>query len=83
MKLITEGDINSYYLQTLCMLFFPRAKFSNTELIGPDTPVAIVKVSSDDTTAYAEASLTMGSRTVLKYHSEKFKDGEPEKNTKS
>ena len=83
MKLITEGDINSYYLQTLCMLFFPRAKFSNTELIGPDTPVAIVKVSSDDKTAYAEASLTMGSRTVLKYYSESFKENEPQKNTKS
>ena len=83
MKLITEGDINSYYLQTLCMLFFPRAKFSNTELIGPDTPVAIVKVTSDDKTAYAEASLTMGERTVLKYHSENFSDKEPAKNTKS
>lgn len=83
MKLITEGDINSYYLQTLCMLFFPRAKFSNTELIGPDTPVAIVKVKSDDKTAYAEASLTMGERTVLKYHSQDFRPDEPEKNTKS
>ena len=83
MKLITEGDINSYYLQTLCMLFFPRAKFSNTETIGPDTPVAIVKVSSDEKTAYAEASLTMGARTVIKYHSEDFSDNEPKKNVKS
>lgn len=83
MKLITEGDINSYYLQTLCMLFFPRAKFSSSEIIGPDTPVAIVKVSSDDKTAYAEASLTMGSRTVIKYYSEDFKENEPDKNTKS
>ncbi|MBO4423009.1 MAG: coproporphyrinogen dehydrogenase HemZ [Clostridia bacterium] len=83
MKLIIEGDINSYYLQTLCMLFFPRAKFSNTESIGPETPVAIVKVSSDENTAYAEASLSMGGRTVLKYHSENFSPDVPKKNTLS
>ena len=83
MKLITEGDINSYYLQTVCMLFFPRAKFSNTETINADTPVAIVKVSSSEKTAYAEASLTMGERTVLKYYSEDFTENVPKQNTKS
>ncbi|MBO4869744.1 MAG: coproporphyrinogen dehydrogenase HemZ [Clostridia bacterium] len=83
MKLITEGDINQYYLQTLCMLFFPRAKFSNTEKLGPDTPVAIVKVTSDETTAYAEASLALGSRSVLKYHSENYRPDEPAQNTRS
>ena len=65
------------------MLFFPRAKFSKTEKITPDTPVVIVKVSSDDRTAYAEASVTLGNRTVIKYHSEDFTDNEPQKNTKS
>lgn len=65
------------------MLFFPRAKFSNTETITTDTPVAIVKVSEDDSTAYAEASVTMGERTVLKYHSEAFCAAEPRKNTVS
>lgn len=83
MKLITEGDINPYYLQTLCMLFFPRAKFSASEKIGPDTPVAIVKVTSDNNTAYAEASLTLGSRSVLKYHSENYNPSEPGRNTRS
>ena len=83
MKLITEGDINGYYLETLCMLFFPRAKFSRSEKITPDIPVVIVKVSSDDRTAYAEASVTLGSRTVIKYYSEDFTDNEPQKNTKS
>ncbi len=83
MKLITEGDINAYYLQTLCMLFFPRAKFSKSEKITADTPVVIVKVSSDDNTAYAEASVTVGNRTVIKYHSEDFSESEPRQNTKS
>ena len=83
MKLITEGDINAYYLETLCMLFFPRAKFSRSEKITPETPVVIVKVTADNRTAYAEASVTLGPRTVIKYHSEDFKDGEPAKNTKS
>lgn len=30
MKLIINGDFNKYYLQTLCMLFVPGAKFSET-----------------------------------------------------
>lgn len=83
MKLITEGDINQYYLQTLCMLFFPRAKFSSTEKIGPDTPVAIVKVTSSENTAYAEATLMLGERSVLRYHSEDYTPGVPAQNTRS
>ena len=27
MKLILDGNINVYYVQTLCMIFFPGAKF--------------------------------------------------------
>ncbi|MFA6947825.1 MAG: coproporphyrinogen dehydrogenase HemZ [Eubacteriales bacterium] len=41
MKLIINGnvEINKYYAQTLCMIFFPGAKFSETEEITDTTPV--------------------------------------------
>ena len=31
MILHINGDINRYYVQTLCMIFFPGAKFSQNE----------------------------------------------------
>ncbi len=39
MKLILNGDINVYYIQTLCMIFFPGAKFGTEEQNNPDAPV--------------------------------------------
>ena len=38
MKLFVDGDINAYYVQTLCMLFFPGAKFAENEPDTPETP---------------------------------------------
>ena len=40
MILRTEGEINPYYVQTLCMLFFPGAKFGQEEKPGPGVPEA-------------------------------------------
>ncbi|MBQ8342266.1 MAG: coproporphyrinogen dehydrogenase HemZ [Clostridia bacterium] len=34
MKLYINGDINEYYVQTLCMIFFPGEKFSGEEIEG-------------------------------------------------
>ena len=31
MYLVINGDLNKYYMQTLCMLFFPGATFSEDE----------------------------------------------------
>ncbi len=38
MKLILEGNINAYYIQTLCMIFFPGAKFGAEAANNPDAP---------------------------------------------
>ena len=38
MKLILNGDINVYYIQTLCMIFFPGAKFGAEEQSNPNAP---------------------------------------------
>ena len=44
MKLFIEGDINPYYVQTLCLLFFPGAKFSQDELLTEDSDVLSLKM---------------------------------------
>nr|MBQ4317892.1 hypothetical protein [Clostridia bacterium] len=57
MKLYIEGDINRYYVQTLCMIFFPGAKFSENEPDTPETPTVSVSVCYDDHTAHAKACI--------------------------
>ena len=48
MILRVEGDINKYYVQTLCMVFFPGATFGENELPGPDIPEVFVSVYKDE-----------------------------------
>lgn len=46
MRLYIDGPVNKYYAQTLCMIFFPGAKFSEDEEITDETPqmwVSMVK----------------------------------------
>ena len=38
MRLYIEGPVNKYYIQTLCMIFFPGSKFSEDEPVTEDTP---------------------------------------------
>ncbi len=44
MILRINGDINQYYVQTLCMVFFPGAKFNEEANRDPDTPRVTVSV---------------------------------------
>ena len=48
MILHLTGEINRYYVQTLCMVFFPGAKFSESEEITPETPIVSLSVSDVD-----------------------------------
>lgn len=50
MKLIISGnvEINKYYAQTLCMIFFPGAKFSETEEITDKTPIVTLTAEQID-----------------------------------
>lgn len=43
MILRINGDINPYYVQTLCMVFFPGAKFGTTD-VTPQTPRVTVSL---------------------------------------
>ena len=58
MKLTVTGDINAFYVQTLCMIFFPGEKFVENQEITEDTPVMEVSVKNGETGSYARAKLT-------------------------
>lgn len=52
MILHAEGEINRYYLQTLCMVFFPGATFGENETPREDVPEVFVSVYPDGDLAY-------------------------------
>ena len=45
MILNVKGDINRYYVQTLCMIFFPGATFGENEVGGEGVPEVSVNLS--------------------------------------
>ena len=48
MILHINGDINRYYVQTLCMIFFPGSTFPDDEKPADDVPELTVKVSKTE-----------------------------------
>lgn len=75
MKLFIDGDINSYYVQTLCMLFFPGAKFSQEEELTENSDVLslTMRTSDEGVTAYAE--MRSGGKSVKKERFEPYREG--------
>lgn len=72
MKLILDKNISKYYLQTLCLLFFPGAKFSESEVVTPDTPIVEVRLNNEEDGAVCTATVTVGDKSVTKTHKELF-----------
>ena len=70
MKLTVNGDINEYYVQTLCLLFFPASKFSKCDTAPEGSPEAIVDITSDENGVTATVSLSSGGKSVTKSYSE-------------
>jgi len=60
MKLITSGEVNPYYVQTLCLIFFPGAKFAEDEEVTSDTPVVTVDAQNTDLGVQAKVSIRIG-----------------------
>ncbi len=58
MRLHLEGNINTYYVQTLCMIFFPGSKFSEGAQADSASPALSLRVVEEEQgcTAYAEMS---------------------------
>ena len=49
MKLSISGNINSYYVQTLCMIFFPGEKFSDTSPEDPEVASPELSLALEET----------------------------------
>ncbi|MBE6693346.1 MAG: coproporphyrinogen dehydrogenase HemZ [Ruminococcaceae bacterium] len=66
MKLYIDGPINKYYVQTLCMIYFPGSKFSDDEEVGENTPQLWVSLNrnEDGTGVDVTARLTLGDRSA-------------------
>ena len=62
MKLYIDGDIGRYYVQTLCLIFFPGAKFPENEAAGPETDVVSLKLETGAEFYKAYADIYSGGR---------------------
>ena len=52
-----NGDINRFYVQTLCLIFFPGAKFSESEELTENTTVVDVAVRDNETNIYSRVDI--------------------------
>ena len=63
MKLILDGNINVYYVQTLCMIFFPGEKFGAAEQNVPGAPELCLRLYERDGGLEAVATVTVDGKT--------------------
>ncbi|MBR7098498.1 MAG: hypothetical protein IKC59_03705, partial [Clostridia bacterium] len=64
MKLHLEGNINTYYVQTLCMIFFPGSKFSEDATADPNAPELSLRVLEENEGCRAYAILSADGKQV-------------------
>ena len=64
MKLILDTDVNINYIQTLCMIFFPGAKFGKDEVVTEETPIVQVVSRKEEDKIYAHATITIGEQSA-------------------
>ncbi|MBR5314750.1 MAG: coproporphyrinogen dehydrogenase HemZ [Clostridia bacterium] len=69
----TEGNINKYYVQSLCMLFFPGAKFADGEEERAGVPVVQVSLREAETGVEAFASIKLDKKMKTGSRFEKYK----------
>ena len=65
MKLYIDGDISRYYVQTLCMIFFPGAKFPENEEFLPGGDEVTVNLRSSEGTYDAEVIMRSGGKSCV------------------
>ena len=76
MILNISGDINRYYVQTLCMVFFPGATFGADEVQKDGVPEMTVEVSRDDEAAAVTAYVSIKLNDKLSEATETVRDDE-------
>ncbi len=67
MILKIEGTTNTYYVQTLCMIFFPGSKFSEQEKPGDGVPEITVRLEKAPERMTAYATMKLGAKFVEAY----------------
>ena len=70
MKLTVSNNINEYYAQTLCLLFFPGSRFSKAEDEPEGSPCADVSALETENGAEATVTLSYGGKSVTKTYTE-------------
>ncbi len=68
MKLTINGNLNPYYAQTLCLLFFPGAKFSQSEEVTAETPRVHVDVVESAESVAATVQIAVGDQSAVGTH---------------
>ncbi len=80
MKLILDTDVNLNYIQALCMIFFPGAKFAQDEVVTEETPIVSVRSRHTEEGAIdAEATITIGAQSASGAFTQPIKRGIDEK----
>ena len=64
MILRIEGSENRYYIQTLCMIFFPGSTFSENEQPSPDAPEIFVRATREGDKVLSYVSMRLGAKFV-------------------
>ena len=75
MKIQITGNINEYYVQTLCMLFFTGGKFSKTESAESDGLSVDIVVDTTDEGIDATVTLNTEKGSAVCTHHEVGKVG--------
>lgn len=82
MKLIINGEIGRYYVQNLCLIFFPGSKFSESEEVTEDTPVLSLTVEEREDGVYSKAEIKLGEQFSEQEAFEKYKKNVDKDRTK-
>ena len=62
MILNIEGNLNRYYAQTLCLVYFPGAKFGEDEVERDGVPVVDMFIEDRDDGIYSRVSIRLGEK---------------------
>ncbi len=69
MRLLLDGDINVYYIQTLCMIFFPGTKFGAAEQEDENEPLLKLQLLKEEDGMRARVTVSANGKTA---QAEKF-----------
>ena len=80
MILHIDGDINRYYVQMLCMIFFPGATFAEDEVPGDDVPELFLSLEKTENGYKARTAAKLnGNEVRAERESEKREDIDDER----